>query len=101
MTDRRPIIEILRAEVERTHAEYDRVKQDFRLLSADIPSGLPHPDGMQRIQNASHAQSFAMDAYETALKRLNRFLISGTVPPDLEKDLEQDLNNPGAPPAKL
>jgi hypothetical protein len=53
---------------------------------------------MQGIQNVSHAQSFAMDAYEKALKRLNRFLISGTVPADLEKDLEENLKNP---PAKL
>lgn len=90
--DPRQIVEMLRAEVDRTHAEYDRVKQDFRLLSADVPSGLPHPDGIQRIQNASRAQSFAMDAYETALKRLNRFLISGTVPEDLDA---------GSPPAKL
>ena len=96
--DPRPIVEILRAEVERTHAEYDRVKQDFRSLVGDIPSGLPHPDGMQRIQNASRAQSVAMEAYETALMRLNRFLISGTVPPDLEKDLEKDLKKP---PAKI
>ena len=86
--DPRPIVEILRAEVDRTHAEYDRIKQDFRLLAADIPSGLPHPDGMQRIQNAARAQSFAMDAYEAALMRLNRFLISGTVPADLEKDIQ-------------
>ena len=98
--DPRPIVEILRAEVERTHAEYDRVKQDFRLVSADIPSGLPYPDGMQRIQNVSRAQSFAMDAYEAALKRLNRFLISGTVPEDLGKDLEKKLET-GHPPAKL
>lgn len=81
--DRR-IIEILRAEVERTRVEYTGAKRDFQLLSTDIPSGLPHPDGMQRIQNASRAQSFAMEAYEKALKRLNRFLISGTIPEDLD-----------------
>jgi hypothetical protein len=95
---RQPIVEILRAEVERTHAEYDRVKQDFRLVSADIPSGLPHPDGMQRIRNASRAQLAAIAAFEAALKRFNGFLVSGTVPQDLEKDLEKD---PGSPPSKL
>lgn len=84
--DRGPIMEILRAEVERTRTQYTSAKQDFQRRSMDIPSGLPHPDGMQRIQNASRAESHAMEAYETALNRLNRFLISGTVPEDLEKE---------------
>jgi hypothetical protein len=78
-----PIVEILRAEVERTHTEYNKAKQDFRHVAADIPSGLPSPDGKQRIQNASHAQTLAMDAYAEALSRLNRFLIDGTISENL------------------
>jgi hypothetical protein len=90
-----PISEILRADVDRTLDEYNKAKQNFWLIAADVPSGLPHPDGMQRVRNASRAQTFAMDAYATALKRLNQFLISGTIPDDLRESVCKHYDPPG------
>ena len=85
-----PISEILRAEVERTFAEYNEAKQSFWRIAADAPGGLPHPDGMQHVQNASRIQMVAMGAYATALRRLNQFLIRGTIPEDLQqKDVQK------------
>ncbi len=79
------VFERLRADVDRTSEDYTKAKQHFWHVSADIPSGFPHPDGKQRIEDASRAQTTAMVAYTIALKRFNEFLLDGTVPEDLRK----------------
>lgn len=87
------IFEFLRLEVDRASEEYTQAKHNFWHVSADIPSGFPHPDGKQRIENAARAQTAAMIAYTRALKRFNEFLINGTVPDDVPKQA-----GPPAPP---
>ena len=57
----------------------------FAEVMSDIPSGLPHPDGTDRIRLASSEYSATRDAADAARKRLSDFLIRGTVPPDLER----------------
>ena len=52
----------------------------------DIPSGLPHPDGSLRIQNAAHALAAARNEVMRAHSRLDEFLARGVVPGDLEPD---------------
>jgi hypothetical protein len=62
-----------------------RANAASRVLSAimgDIPSGLPQPDGTQRIQNAAHALAAARNAVMQAHSRLDEFLASGVVPGD-------------------
>jgi hypothetical protein len=81
------IFEILKAEVDQASDEYSRSKQIFWQVSAEVPTGLPHPDGTQRIANASRAQTAAMVAYTRALRRFNEFLLNGTVPEDLRDRL--------------
>jgi hypothetical protein len=51
-------------------------------IMADIPSGLPHPDGSQRIQNAAHTLAAARNEVMEAHSRLNEFLVRGVVPSD-------------------
>jgi hypothetical protein len=53
-----------------------------------IPSGLPHPDGSVRIQNAAHALAAARSDVMEAHSRLNEYVIRGVVPEDCK---------PGAP----
>lgn len=90
------IFEILRAEVDRASQEYAKAKQNFWHISADVPTGLPHPDGRQRIENASHAQTSAMIAYTRALRRFNEFLLNGTIPEDLRNIQDASAKSDGS-----
>ena len=49
---------------------------EFNAIVGDIPSGLPHPDGTQRIHNASRALAAARDETGKAHNRLTAFEIS-------------------------
>lgn len=80
--------------MDRASEEYTQAKHNFWHISADIPSGFPHPDGKQRIENAARAQTAAMIAYTRALKRFNEFLINGAVPADVPKE---NVPKPAAP----
>ena len=57
----------------------------FLVITGEIPSGIPHPDGTQRIHNASHDLSTAREAMIKAQKRLTDFLERGIVPDDLKQ----------------
>jgi hypothetical protein len=57
----------------------------FTAITSNIPSGMPHPDGVQRIHNASHALKLARDEMMMAHNRLNAFLETGIVPQDLKR----------------
>jgi hypothetical protein len=43
----------------------------FDAVSGQIPSGLPHPDGVQRIKNASNKLSAARNELMKAHRRLH------------------------------
>lgn len=55
----------------------------FLEVTSHVPSGLPHPDGTQRIRNISHELAFARTALMRAHSRLDEFLVSGIAPEDL------------------
>ena len=54
-------------------------------IISDIPSGIPHPDGTDRIRQASGEYRASREDATEAMKRLSDFLIRGIVPPDLER----------------
>ncbi len=54
-------------------------------ITGNIPSGLPHPDGVQRIQNASREMETARTEMMRAHNRLNDFIEHGVVPEDLKQ----------------
>jgi hypothetical protein len=54
----------------------------FNEVVRDIPSGLPHPDGTQRIQNVGPELGCAGKA-GVAIARLNDFVSRDVVPEDL------------------
>jgi hypothetical protein len=62
---------------------------EFKSIIADIPSGLPHPDGTQRIQNSSRKLAAALRRRERAHNRLDDYLSRGIVPEDLLASEEQ------------
>jgi hypothetical protein len=52
----------------------DAASETFQKVMADIPSTLPHPDGVQRIKNASQQLAKARDEMTEAHKRLEDHL---------------------------
>ena len=58
--------------------------QTFSDVMSQVPSGLPHPDGTQRIRNASRELFRARKEMMTAHRRLDNFIESGIVPEDLK-----------------
>jgi len=60
----------------------------FLEVTNQVPSGLPHPDGTQRIRNISHELAFARTALMRAHSRLDAFLVSGIAPEDLVNGAE-------------
>ena len=57
----------------------------FEEVVDDIPSGVPHPDGMDRIHQASREYKESSEAASAAMKRLSDFMLRGIIPDDLER----------------
>jgi hypothetical protein len=57
----------------------------FDGVTSEIPSGMPHPDGTQRIHNASREMSRARVGLMIAHNRLNDYLARGIAPDDLKQ----------------
>ena len=64
-----------------------RVEEASRQFNAvmQIPSGLPHPDGVQRIKNASSKLSIARNELMKAHSRLHEHLGGKIVPEELKR----------------
>lgn len=56
----------------------------FEAIMLQTPSGLPHPDGVQRIKNASNELSVARKEMARAYERLADYLDRAIVPEDLK-----------------
>ena len=56
----------------------------FEEVMGQFPSGLPYPDGVQRVKNASDALTIARKGMMTAHNQLNDYLNRGIVPEDLK-----------------
>jgi hypothetical protein len=83
-TSPNPIQEKLRAELEGARVFYLQECAHFKSVTEDIPSGLPHPDGVTRIAQAAKRHIHAIDAYKKALKRFGDYAINKTIPDDLK-----------------
>jgi len=57
----------------------------FAEIMDDIPSGIPNPDGTDRIHQASREYKESREAASAAMKRLSDFMIRGIIPPELER----------------
>ena len=65
----------------------DAAAKAFDETMGNVPSGLPHPDGTQRIVSASSEFRRALAEYSEACKRLSDFAARGIVPEDLRGNL--------------
>ena len=52
----------------------DAASETFQKVVAEIPSNIPHPDGMQRIKNASSQLKKAHDEMMDAHKSLDDYI---------------------------
>ena len=66
-------------------ARVSEANRKFSEAIGQFPSGLPHPDGVQRIKNASNELALARKEMMTAHKRLSDFVDRGIVPEDLKR----------------
>jgi hypothetical protein len=76
---------ILLQELQRATKRNGEAIREFEAVIDQFPSGLPHPDGVQRIKNASNALSIARKEMAAAHNRLNDFLNRGIVPDELTR----------------
>ena len=61
----------------------------FEAIMLQTPSGLPHPDGVQRIKNASNELSIARKEMARAYARLSDYVERGIVPEDLKRKVKK------------
>jgi hypothetical protein len=58
----------------------------FDEITQDSPSGLPHSDSVLRVHVASRVYTQARQDLQIAIRRLNAFVVDGTVPDDLDNN---------------
>ena len=76
------VIETLKTDLRRARLEYEATKLTFDRLVAEVPSGIPHPDGSLRIQKAGKAYRVALQNFDLALRRFSEFTLNGSLPDD-------------------
>jgi hypothetical protein len=82
--DRERIIETLKERVRVARAHRDLTSSAFDQVLKSVPSGIPHPDGTERVRQASQKWAHAQNALTEAVWELNEFTMRGVVPRDLE-----------------
>ena len=66
-------------------ARVNKASREFFDVMGQVPTGFPHPDGSQRIHNASRNLSTARKDLMRAHTRLDEFMKTGIVPEDLKR----------------
>jgi hypothetical protein len=72
------VARILQDEVQRKKDAIDFAQAEFKEATANIPSGLPSPDGTDRITNAGKSYRFTLDAYKRAVREYETFILTAT-----------------------
>ena len=72
-------------EVLEATARTSEASREFDAVMGQFPSGLPHPNGAQRVQSASQNLTVARKALMKAHNRLNAYHDHGIVPEDLKR----------------
>jgi hypothetical protein len=68
----------LRTALQSASDELSRVLHDFRQLVSELPSAIPGPDSIQRIQNAGKLRELAYRKYEKAQTDFDQFIAQDT-----------------------
>ena len=78
------ILKTLLDEVAQATEAHKIAHAEFRTIIKDIPSHLPHPDGVKRIADASTACAQARERERVARTRLEQFQAYEFIPKDLK-----------------
>jgi hypothetical protein len=81
--------DLLQEELKKATERAASASAAFLDVTSQVPSGLPHPDGTQRIRNIAHELAFARTELMRAHSRMDAFLVSGIAPEDLVSGSEQ------------
>jgi hypothetical protein len=81
--ERERIIRLLRAQLAASQDRRDQAAKRFDEMMREVPSGIPHPDGTERIRQISNEYGRTQAEASAAFGRLNDFLIHGKIPPNL------------------
>jgi len=76
---------MLRAELAVAQHQRDAAATRFTEIMCEVPSGIPSPDGPERIRQVSREYGETQAKATAALLRLNDFMVHGKIPPHLEK----------------
>jgi hypothetical protein len=89
--------------VEETKRLHHEAKQKFWAVAGKpreapprLPTGLPHPDGSELVRRAVAEETFTMKAHIEAMMRLNRYLLDGTIPPNVPEKFRKAKSASGA-----
>ena len=77
--EREGILQKSRRDVETAKEKLTASAEEFDAIIRESPSGVPHPDGVQRIHNAAKALSIARHEHVEAFARLTAFLAEGFI----------------------
>lgn len=80
LAQRLAVIELLRERLRVARDEYTRASHHFRQVIADVPSGIPVPDGVVVIKQAGVDSRRALAQYRTAVSALHDFEVMGVLP---------------------
>jgi hypothetical protein len=83
--DRREIRQLLQEDFDAAQQRRIAASERYSEIINDIPSGIPHPDGIDRIRQVSGEYKASREAASEAMQRLSDFLIRGSIPPELER----------------
>ena len=84
LTPKRSIHSSLIRELLEAAAEHDSATTAYNEVMWEIPSAIPHPDGVRGIHSVSHKVQVAKDRLARAHTRLRDFLDRGSLPEDLK-----------------
>ena len=84
MESRARIERALLTELKRAQEIYEQRRREFGAVIAEVPSGIPQPDGQVRITNARADNSSALEGFTRALRDFNDFVLNGVVPEHLK-----------------
>ena len=97
--DSTEILDFLLQEVAAATQLWRFANEAFQAVIKDIPSGIPHPDGVQRIHDVSAENAQARRNLHVARIRLEHFQAYGYIPPDL-RDPRKEPQSETNPPEK-
>jgi hypothetical protein len=81
--ERERILRTLRAELAAAQHRRDEAAECFDEMIREVPTGIPHPDGPERIRQIAHEYGRTQAEATAAFGRLNDYLIHGKIPPHL------------------